>query len=301
MISLIWVEWIAVLSGLLLGSFLNVCIARLPLHESIVMPGSHCPHCNTPIRWYDNIPVLSFLILRARCRDCAHSISWQYPLVELATGAWFLLPAHQIATALNGTAPPAPALCTAVATGVFGWLLIGLMLMDWTTLTLPDAFTLPGIAVGFLFLCLETIFLPNSANDIHLQSRLSGISSMPQRGDVFLTGTEHLILGRLLAILAAAGTLLLIRSLYKQLRKQEGMGLGDAKLLAMVAAFLGWWPTVLTFFLGVLLCASYAIMLLSRGKADAASRLPFGSFLACGALIAASFGHAILRWYVSLF
>ncbi|MDE1161774.1 MAG: prepilin peptidase [Acidobacteriaceae bacterium] len=303
MISLPAVELATFFFGLLLGSFLNVCIARLPAQKSIIKPGSHCPHCLTPIRWYDNIPVLSFLFLRGRCRSCSTKISAQYPLVELAVGLWFVFATHHTAVALaNPELLGSTAVLEGVALAATGFLLIGVLVTDWQTQIIPDGFTFSGMALGFFLVCVETVFLPPGDDDIHMkhQLRLSSPGSMVERGDVFLTGTEHLVFGRLGAILAAAGILLAVRMIYKALRKREGLGLGDVKLLAMISALLGLYPALLALFLGVILCSLYAVAMLLRGKASGATRLPLGSFLAIGGLLAASVGPIILNWYTGL-
>ena len=174
--------------------------------------------------------------------------------------------------------------------------------MDWRTHTLPDAFTLTGTAIGIALTCVQALFLAPGEGDIHLKHslRISSPGSMAATGDVFLTGPEALVLGRIGAIIAAAGLVLLIRWLYKKLRAKEGLGLGDAKLMAMIAAFLGFWPAILTGFVGVVLCAVYAVVLLARKRADGQTRLPLGSFLSIGGLIAALFGATIIGWYRSL-
>jgi len=295
------------LLGLLFGSFLNVCIARIPHGESVVAPRSRCPQCRNLIRWYDNIPLLSWLLLRRRCRDCGQPIPARYPLVELATGAWFAIVADHIATALATSAtgePLAMAVISAISLFVLGFLLIGLMLMDWLTMTLPDAFTLTGIFLGFLLTCTQAIFLGPTEDQINLTShhiRLASPGNVVDRGNLFFTGPEALIMGRLAAICGVTLFLLAIRTLYKAVRKREGMGLGDVKLLAMMAAFLGFWPALFALFAGVLAAFIYAVTLLLRGRAGAATRLPFGSFLAAGGLFAALFGRPLIDAYMTLF
>ena len=141
------IVWAAFALGLLFGSFLNVCIARLPQHASIVRPGSQCLACGHAVRWYDNIPVLSWLVLRGRCRDCRSAISWSYPAVELTVGAWF---AVIVFHASQASAEFITSLwIDALGSAALGFLLIGLMVMDWRTHRLPDAFTLTGTALGF--------------------------------------------------------------------------------------------------------------------------------------------------------
>ena len=314
----------AFLLGLLLGSFLNVCISRLPEHQSIAHPRSRCPHCGHVIRWYDNVPLLSWILLRGRCRDCGEPISWRYPAVELATGLWFafcvLLGLH---TPPGSVAAPLTfeniTLLVLGTTGlaVLGFLLLGLLVMDWRTRRLPDAFTLTGALVGFCLLCAQAAFIPTGAGDIKLNPRhnlrMSSPGSFAARGNVFLTGTEGVVMGRVVAIAGAALLMLSIRWLYFALRGRKrlprpdrgetdhrfGLGLGDVKLLALIAAFLGFWPSLLALLLGSVAASLYAVVLLARGRAHAVTALPFGSFLCAGGLLAAAAGGPILAWYSS--
>jgi leader peptidase (prepilin peptidase)/N-methyltransferase len=187
---------------------------------------------------------------------------------------------------------------------ILGFLLIGLMVMDWQTQRLPDAFTLTGIAIGFLLVCVRAFFLAPGEGDIVLntthQLRLSSPGSFQSQGNVFLTGTEALIMGRIAAIAGAALILLAVRWIYKALRKREGMGLGDVKLLAMIAAFLGFGESLLALFAGVVTASVYGVALIARRKAGTETKLPFGSFLAAGGLFAALLGPMIVDWYASL-
>ncbi len=312
MLSPLFFELAAFILGLLFGSFLNVCISRLPEHRSIAKPRSHCPQCKNTIRWYDNIPLVSWVILRAKCRECGEKISWRYPLVELAVGFLFVECATQYA--MDGFnrfyspylphLDPTTSLINDIAVAILGFLLIGLLVMDWQTHILPDAFTIPGIVVGFLLVCTQAIFLPLGAEDIHLTPRrnlrLSSPGSFAAHGNVFLTGTERLVFGRLAAIVGAALILILVRALYKVIRHREGLGLGDVKLLAMIAAFLGFWPAVLSLFLGTVICGFYAAILLARRRADLATQLPLGTFLCIGGLVSALAGEPLIAWYRSL-
>jgi leader peptidase (prepilin peptidase)/N-methyltransferase len=301
----------AFLLGLLFGSFLNVCISRLPEHKSISTPRSHCMKCARTIRWYDNMPLVSWVILRGRCRFCEEKISWRYPAVELAVGVWFSLVSVLVLRAsLSGmyeqqtTSNYASFVILGLSLIIFGFLLIGLIVMDWQTHTLPDAFTLTGTLIGFVLICCQAIFLAPGQMDINFdtqrQLRLSSPGSFVAKGTLFMTGPEHLVLGRLLAIVCAAGLLLIIRAIYKKVRGQEGLGLGDVKLIAMIAAFLGFWPAMLALFLGVVLCSAYAIVLMMRGKATSMTRLPLGTFLSVGGLVSALAGAPIIAWYSSL-
>jgi leader peptidase (prepilin peptidase)/N-methyltransferase len=193
-----------------------------------------------------------------------------------------------------------PNLTVALAVAVLGFLLIGLMVMDWQTLLLPDAFTLSGIAIGLFLVFVRAAFLGPTEDQVVLSNHhitLTSPGGVTDNGNVFLTGPEHLILGRIAAICGAALLILLIRWIYMALRHREGLGLGDVKLIAMIAAFLGFWPAILALFFGVFLASAYAILLLVRGKATGASKLAFGSFLCAGGLIAAEFGNRIVQWY----
>jgi leader peptidase (prepilin peptidase)/N-methyltransferase len=187
---------------------------------------------------------------------------------------------------------------------ILGFLLIGLLVMDWQTQRLPDAFTLSGIALGLFLVCTQAIFLgPNEADitlSTHHQLRMSSPGSMAEQGNMFLTGPEHLIFGRLLAVAAVAALLLTIRTVYKALRHRDGLGLGDVKMMAMIAAFLGFWPAILTLFLGTLLATLYALPLVFRRKANLLTKLPFGSFLGLAGLLSALFGPPLITWYTNL-
>ncbi len=153
-------------TGLLFGSFLNVCISRLPQHESVVKPRSRSPECSAAIRWYDNITLVSWVVLRARCRNCKATISWRYPLVELALGfggaflgskfwhAWFVM---GFVTVREPKGLAISASLQILSLAILGFLLIGLMVMDWQTMKLPDAFTLWGIFIAMMLVCVHTV------------------------------------------------------------------------------------------------------------------------------------------------
>jgi leader peptidase (prepilin peptidase) / N-methyltransferase len=254
-----------VLFGLASGSFLNVCIARLPRHRSIVRPGSACPNCGAAIRAWDNLPLLSFAVLRGHCRNCCWQIPWRYPAVELATAALFLLAYLHDGLTLAGD-----------GAALLGFLLLGLAVMDAETMRLPDAFTLPGIVLGIAW---------------------SGAMRAA-------TTTAHLrnATVSLLCAICAGLLIVLIRRAYYLLRHREGMGLGDAKLLAMIAAWLGPALTGLTLVLGTFTAAVFGIILVGRSRSNAAqTRLPFGSFLCAAALYTLFAGQPILNWYSGFF
>jgi leader peptidase (prepilin peptidase)/N-methyltransferase len=302
---LIAYEAVGFVLGLIFGSFLNVCISRLPRRQSVVHPRSRCPQCEAAVRWYDNIPVFSWLLLRGRCRNCKQAIALHYPLVEIGVALWFMAQAADIYTLLYFSKSPdlVSDVITHIGIAILGFLLIGLMVMDWQTQLLPDAFTLGGIAISFLLTCVSSIFLAPNEDEVILGNhhiQISSPGSSAGQGNVFLTGPERVIGAWLVSVVCAFLVLLLIRWLYRVVRHREGMGLGDVKLLAMIAAFLGFWPAILAMFLGVLIASVYAIILLVRGSAGAASKLAFGSFLAIGGLIAAFYGDSLINAYKTL-
>jgi leader peptidase (prepilin peptidase)/N-methyltransferase len=237
--------------------------------------------------------------------------------VELAVGFWFARVATDLELQWSVNQPEtlkvmralgrepyslAHRLPELVGIAILGFLLIGLMVMDWRTHRLPDAFTLTGIAIGFVLTCVQAAFLAPGEGDIALnpthQWRMSSPGSFAARGNVFLTGTEAMVLGRVAAIVGAALILLMIRWAYKAARGHQGMGLGDVKLLAMIAAFLGFSATLVALFVGVMAAMVYALVLLAMRRATAQSKLPFGSFLSVGGLFAAAAGHQIVDWYL---
>ncbi len=258
---------LTVLLGLAFGSFLNVCISRLPRHQSIVHPGSRCPRCAAPIGALDNIPILSWILLRARCRHCRQPIAWRYPAVELATAALFLLSLLRFGMTPEGGGAL-----------VLSFFLLGLAVMDAETLRLPDAFTLPGIALGILFAFSK----PVTAIEYRLEN--AGFA--------------------ILWALAAAAVLLAIRSLYFLLRRKVGLGLGDVKLIAMIAAWLGPAPTLLTLILACVAAGVFGVLAvaLSRGsKTLRTEKLPFGSFLCAAAIYTIFAGEPIIAWYLRFY
>ncbi len=277
----------AVVLGLLFGSFLNVCIVRLPQNASIVSPRSRCVGCGASVRWFDNIPLLSFALLRGRCRDCRAHVSGQYPLVEAMTAAWFGLcaatPARLLATPGTGVDPLLGSFAHAAGLCAFGFLLIGLAVMDWQTGLLPNEFTIGGGCVGIFFAFTESFFLP----------------SVPYK--TFFTPEEVFIFRRVGAALAAGLLLWLIGALYRLVRKRPGLGAGDIKMLAMIGAFLGFGETLLAFFLGIAGAAFAGVALLATRRGTGSTRLPFGSYLAVGGLVAGAFGPTVLAWYTGLF
>jgi leader peptidase (prepilin peptidase)/N-methyltransferase len=269
---------VAIIAGLLIGSFLNVCIYRLPRDLSVVRPRrSFCPACEHQIAWYDNIPILSYLFLRGRCRHCRARISLRYPIVELLTAALFFV----IVSTLGLTAV-AVKLCAVVA------LLVGLTFSDLEERILPDEFTLGGTALGLAL----AWFIP--VDDMIAQSILlvAGIRPGPH-----WTSMAESVLGAALP----SGFLWLGGMLFEKLRHKEGLGLGDVKMMMMVGAFLGLRATLLTLILGSVAGSVIGLIYIKVTKKDAASyELPFGTFLGFAAIFVALAGGKVIRWYAGL-
>ena len=294
--------------GLLFGSFLNVCIYRLPRGLSVVTPRSACPQCNRPIAFYDNIPVLSWLILMGRCRICRTPISPRYAIVELLTGLLWVGCYLEFGMSLG-----------LVKWAAFAFLLLGLVFTDAETMLLPDLMTLPGIGLGLLF----AFFVP--VND--LVSQLApGMVSVPLSSGI----SAHLFSfgDAVLGALAGAGFIYGVGELYYRARGVEGMGFGDVKLMGMIGAFLGLKLTVFTLFAASIAGSIFGLstMLIvwmkrtrrrqvrlhetptvARHKAWQSARLalryyqmPFGVFLGGMAMVALFFGESFLRWYWKL-
>lgn len=242
--------------GLMIGSFLNVCIYRLPREESIVFPASHCPHCQKQVRPYDNIPLLSFVLLRGRCRSCRASISWRYPLIELLHALGYLFILRHFGLTLQ-----------AVVYALFFSSMVVVTFIDLSHMIVPDVITLPGMVLGLL--AASTILPPGPVN-------------------------------ALVGLFLGGGLFYLIGILGEAVLKREAMGGGDIKLIAMIGAFLGWQGMLLTIFLGALsgsLAGIFLIMVRGRGRSE---MIPFGPFLALGAMVALFWGSEILDWYFML-
>ena len=266
------IAWLAGVFGLLIGSFLNVCIYRLPRDLSVVAPRSFCPSCRAAIAWYDNVPALSYLLLGGRCRACKAPISIRYPLVELFTGICFFA-----AFATVSVYWPAAKLCALSA------ILIVLILTDFEERILPEEFTLGGTLAGLVF----AVFVP---------LRDPFLDTLAIRGAHLLSLSESA-----LAAVIGGGLLWLIGALYRLIRRREGLGLGDVFLMAMVGSFLGLEGALLTIAIGSVLGSAIGLTYILAARKDSATyQLPFGSFLGIGALIVAFFGAAIGAWYSGL-
>ena len=256
--------------GLMVGSFLNVCIWRLPAGEQIVKGRSHCRKCGKPIAWYDNVPLLSWVLLGGRCRRCKARISWTYPFVELAAGLLFA----GILARFGWTA-------VAAVYAVLAAALLALSVIDLREMILPDEITLPGIAAGLIASFLEPKLHGASGR---WQGLLSGvIGALVGAGVIYLIG--------------AAGTKLFRRKL-KAIGEEEAMGFGDVKLMAMVGAFIGVWKGLLVTL--VLAPLSGAVIGLALKMKTGKEIIPFGPFLAAAALAAVFWGDAMIAWYRGL-
>ena len=247
---------LAFIFGTVVGSFLNVCICRMPKDESIVSPPSHCPFCDYQIRWYDNIPLLSYLLLRGKCRGCGAHISLQYPLVELLNGLLTLAIFYRFGLSI-----------TFVALFLFCSSLVVITFIDIEHQIIPDEISLSGIVIGFIF----SFFLP-----------------------------WQTWLNSLLGILLGGGSLLLVAYGYQWLTGKEGMGGGDIKLLAMMGAFLGWKSIPFIIFASSLVGSILGITIMLIQKKDSKLAIPFGPYLAFGAILYIFYGRQLIQWYFSL-
>lgn len=246
----------ALLIGLCVGSFLNVVIYRLPLGQSLVSPGSRCTKCGYQLRWYDNVPVLSWAWLGGRCRQCRTAISIQYPVVEIVTGLLFVL--------VVWLTPVGPLLVSRL---ILVAMLVALFGIDLEHQILPNSITLPGIVIGVMF----SFIAP--------------------------PGWKDALLGALLG----AGVLYGIAAAYYAVRREEGLGMGDVKMLAMIGAFLGWKAVLVTLVLSSFSGAAIGMALIAAQRGGMKLALPFGTFLAVGALAAMLAGEPLITWYAGFF
>ena len=253
-------QTLAFFAGLIVGSFLNVCIWRLPRSQSVVWPSSHCPSCDKPIAWYDNIPVLAWCFLKGKCRSCRAAISFRYPVVELLGG----LAAFAAFSTWSGA-------YAAAATVIF-WALIVVIWVDWEHQIIPDEISVGGIVAGlaFSFFFPEWIGGPGAA-----------------RGWTALVGSG-------VGVLLGGGILYFMAVIGERIFKKEAMGGGDVKLLAAVGAFLGWKGVLFTLFAG---SVGGSIVGLGVKWTLKKETIPFGPYLALGAILYMFYGEAILSWY----
>lgn len=263
--------------GALIGSFLNVVIHRVPRDESIAFPASHCPSCDAAIRPYDNIPVVSWAVLRGRCRSCRAPISARYPAVELLTAVLFAL-TFWFHSGLTLSLPFDLAFVAAI---------LALIFIDAEHMILPNVITYPGAVIALV----ARVVVPN----LYGVASLGGTQTQLRPWLVSLGGAA-------LGALLGGGFLWLVGWIWERWRGVEAMGLGDVKMMFMVGAYLGWPLTALTIFVGVLTgsFAGVAVMMRSKER-DMQMMLPFGIFLGAGALVSLFFGTAIIDWYVARF
>lgn len=256
MIYPIFFNIFAFIFGAVVGSFLNVCIYRLPLKESVVFPPSHCPNCDYKIPFYDNIPILSYLALAGRCRCCKGRISPQYPLVELINALLTLFLFMKFGLSL-----------AFLVLFLFCSAMVVVTFIDLEHQIIPDSISLSGIVCGFIF----SFFIPQ-------------------------LGWRNSLIG----IAVGGGSLLLVAYGYEFLTKKEGMGGGDIKLLAMIGAFFGWRAVPFIIFVSSLIGSVIGITIMFLQKKDAKLAIPFGPFLALGAILYIFFGRQVIHWYLSL-
>lgn len=269
---MLWPDVLVIIFGLVIGSFLNVCIYRLPRRRTVVLSRSRCPHCDTPLKPWENIPLLSFLLLRGKCGTCGGPISWVYPLVEGLNALLFYL----LFLKYHFGYPFFVNL-------VFFAMLLVLIFVDLFERILPDIVTLGGLVVGIVVSPLQSNeFL--DANSFFIR----------------LNAPWGAYLQSALGVVAGAGILWAVAMLYLKIRKIEGMGFGDIKMMGMVGAFLGWryvWMTILLgSFIGSLVGSIY-IFILGKG---ARYELPFGTFLGAAAILTTLWGQDLVGWYLSL-
>ncbi len=268
------------LFGLIVGSFLNVCIRRLPLGESVVSPRSRCPQCASPIRPYDNVPLLSWLWLGGRCRDCRAPISIRYPGVELLAAVLFL----QCARTWGFSAP-------AFINSLFLAAVVVLVFIDYDHQILPNVITIPGTVAGL-------VLAPWQSPGFFSDSITRGASSIlplvePEGAVMHLTGS-------FLGVLAGGGSLYLVAFAYQVVRRRQGLGMGDVKMMAMVGAVAGWRIALLTIFVGSLLGSILGVFLIFFHGKDMQHKLAFGTFLGAAYILVIFFGIDLLDWYAGM-
>ena len=270
---LIW-EWFFVSLGLIVGSFLNVCILRIPRRQSIVFHGSSCNHCGQALKPYDNIPLASFLLLSGKCRFCKKQISWQYPVVEMLTGVIYW------ATYVNYGFQWKTAMML-----IFFSALIVLVFIDLNERILPNVITLPGIVLGLTF--SFWVLVEGS----------TGLLILNVFGYSCPEGRWVSLLNSLVGMVVSSGFLWLVAEAYLKLKKVEGMGGGDIKLIGMVGAFLGVKKALLTIMMGSMMGALIGLAFIKLTGKDFKYELPFGSFLGIAAIISSLWGTQLISWY----
>jgi leader peptidase (prepilin peptidase)/N-methyltransferase len=294
MIPILGTTFVA-LMGLAFGSFLNVCLTRWPKEECIVSPRSHCRDCYHVLTWWENVPLLSWLALRGRCRVCRAWIGWRYPVVELAVAVLWSLPAWKLFSLLSEEELPLiqayDDILIAVGWMLFYWLIVGLAFLDAEHLWLPDRLTITGAVLG----CLVAT----------LHAWLVAESPMRNMNQTVSNAVRSAFLSNVAGMAIAAGLILFISGIYWLMRRREGIGPGDARLMALLAAWLGLPGALLAFGLGVVLGALVALVLLavrtnerSGSEGWALTRLPLGTFLCIGGLVSSFWSERMITGYL---
>jgi leader peptidase (prepilin peptidase) / N-methyltransferase len=265
------------LFGLIIGSFLNVCIVRIPGGKSIVLPASACTKCAATIRPYDNIPVVSYLLLGGKCRKCKNPISAMYPAVELLTGLLFL-----------GCYEVFGLTAEALKWAIFSAIMVVLVFTDLRERILPDVVNFAGFGLGLL---LSFFTAPVDGTALAIAKR---IFEFPPPAPVLS------FVDALLGAATGSGLLWVVSEAYFRLRGREGMGMGDVKMMLMAGAFLGLKRTLLTIFAGSILGSILGMILILARRKDSDYELPFGTFLGMAALLVVFFGTPIVYWYQGL-
>ena len=252
---------VVTLFGLCIGSFLNVCIYRIPQSKSILYPGSMCVSCGAPVRFYDNIPVLSYIILGGKCRNCKAPFSFRYPMVELLTGLMALAVVMKYGISFES-----------LIYFVFICSLLVITFIDIDHQIIPDVISLPGIPIYFL----AAFALPT-------------------------TSYADTLINSVLGILIGGGTLFMVGWLYMLATKKEGMGGGDIKLLAMIGALIGWKGILFTIIISSFVGTIVGVIVMMRTQKDMKLAIPFGPFLSIGAISYIFFGKEVIYWYLNMY
>lgn len=276
-LPVLFVLALVLILGLVIGSFLNVVIHRLPKRESVIAPGSRCPACGVPVKAYDNVPVLSYVLLGGRCRNCGARISPIYPTVELLVGLLYVS-----LFVKNGLT------MGFLADVIFVSFIVPLVFIDLRHKILPNRITYPGLVV---MLALR-VLVPDPPV-LRSTRWVFGMEGWPE-WTVALAGAA-------LGAAAGGGSLWLVREFYYRFRKVEGMGLGDVKMMLMVGAFLGWQLTLFTIFLGSVLGSIIGVLMIALRGGNMRMAIPFGVFLGPAAIIALYIGPAFIEWYVGMY
>lgn len=274
----VWIVFVFII-GAVIGSFLNVVIYRVPNEQSVVFPSSSCPKCNTPLKFYDNIPIISYLVLQGKCRFCKAGISFQYPLVEFLNASLYTLLFFHHDLLFSWSL---------LFDCIFVSAVLALIFIDYFHMILPNVITYPF----FILALLIRIFVPNTFGVEFL-----AIYFLPAMPISLLS-----LLGAVLGALVGGGSLWLTGFIWEKARGVEAMGLGDVKMMLMLGAYLGAPLTVLNIFFGVFAgsIAGVLIMLL-KGEKDLKMLLPFGVFLGIGFVFTLLFGVQTVNWYVNSF